>query len=82
MNDKKLDFGRLGFDHYQSVDLHILMSLNTVQHIQEWITAVGPNDVCYGLSLLECAALAQLDEDVSAMAAWPEALAVINRTKG
>lgn len=81
MNDKKLDFSRLGFDHYQSVDLRILMSLQTPEDIQEWMAAVGPDDVFYGLSLMECAALAMLDEDVAALKAYPEAMAVINRIK-
>ena len=81
MNDKKLDFSRLGFDHYQSVDLRILMSLQTPEDIQEWMAAVGPDDVFYGLSLMECAALAMLDEDVAALTAYPEAMAVINRIK-
>lgn len=82
MNDKKLDFGRLGFDHYQSVDLRILMSLETSEDMQEWADAVGPADVCYGMALIECAALALLDEDVAAMSSWPEALAVINSARG
>ena len=81
MNDKKIDFSRLGFDHYQSVDLRILMSLQTPEDIQEWMAAVGPDDVFYGLSLMECAALAMLDEDVAALTAYPEAMAVINRIK-
>ena len=81
MNDKKLDFSRLGFDHYQSVDLRILMSLQTPEDIQEWMEAVGPDDVFYGLSLIECAALAMLDEDVAAMPSWPEAQAVIQKVK-
>jgi hypothetical protein len=81
MNGKKLDFSRLGFDHYQSTDLRILMSLQTPEDIQEWIEAVGPDDVCYGISLMECAALASLDEDVAAMTAWPEAQAVIQKVK-
>ena len=81
MNDKKLDFSRLGFDHYQSVDLRILMSLQTPEDIQEWMAAVGPDDVFYGLSLIECAALAVLDEDVAALTAYPEAMAVLNRVK-
>jgi hypothetical protein len=81
MNDKKLDFSRLGFDHYQSVDLRILMSLETPGDIQEWIEAVGPDDVFYGLSLIECAALAALDEDVAAMTAYPDAMAVIQKAK-
>ena len=81
MNDKKLDFSRLGFDHYQSVDLRILMSLQTPEDIQEWMEAVGPDDVFYGLSLIECAALAMLDADVDAMHAYPEAMAVINQVR-
>ena len=81
MNDKKIDFGRLGFDHYQSVDLRILMSLETPGDIHEWIEAVGPDDVFYGLSLIECAALAMLDEDVAAMTAYPDAMAVIQKVK-
>jgi hypothetical protein len=81
MNDKKIDFGRLGFDHYQSVDLRILMSLETPGDIQEWIEAVGEDDVFYGLSLIECAALAALDEDVAAMTAYPDAMAVIQKAK-
>lgn len=81
MNDKKLDFSRLGFDHYQSTDLRILMSLQTPEDIQEWMAAVGPDDVFYGLSLMECAALAMLDEDVAALTAYPEAMAVINQVK-
>jgi hypothetical protein len=81
MNDKKIDFSRLGFDHYQSVDLRILMSLITPQDIQEWAEAVGPEDVCYGLALMECAALAVLDEDVAAMTAYPDAMAVINQVR-
>lgn len=81
MNGKKLDFGRLGFDHYQSTDLRILMSLQTPEDIQEWMEAVGPDDVFYGLSLIECAALAALDEDVAALKAYPEAMAVIQKVK-
>jgi hypothetical protein len=81
MNHKKIDFSRLGFDHYQSVDLRILMSLQTPEDVQEWVEAVGPDDVFYGLSLIECAALAMLDEDVATMTAYPEAQAVINRIK-
>ena len=81
MNSKKLDFSRLGFDHYQSVDLRILMSLQTPEDIQEWMEAVGPDDVCYGISLMECAALASLDEDVVGMDSYPDAMAVIQKVK-
>jgi hypothetical protein len=81
MNDKKIDFSRLGFDHYQSIDLRILMSLETPSDIQEWMAAVGEADVFYGLSLIECAALAMLDADVDAMHVYPEAMAVINQVR-
>ena len=81
MEPRKIDFSRLGFDHYQSTDLRIIMSLQTPQDIREWMEAVGEEDVFYGLSLVECAALAMLDEDVAAMTTYPDAMAVINRVK-
>jgi hypothetical protein len=49
--------------------------------MQEWAEAVGPDYVFYGLSLMECAALAALDEDVAAMASYPDAMSVINQIK-
>ena len=81
MEPRKIDFRRLGFDSYQSTDLRIIMSLQTPEDIQEWMEAVGKDDVFYGLSLIECAALAMLDEDVAAMTAYPEAMAVINQVR-
>jgi hypothetical protein len=57
------------------------MSLETPSDMQEWAEAVGPEDVCYGLALMECAALAMLDEDVAAMTTYPDAMAVINQVR-
>jgi len=82
MDPDKIDFSRLGFDCYQEQDLRIILSLNTPELMQEWALAVGPDDALYGLSLVECAALAMLDEDVEAMTTYPEAMAVINRIQG
>jgi hypothetical protein len=82
MNPDRIDFSRLGFDSYQEQDLRIILSLNTPELMQEWALAVGPDDALYGLSLVECAALAMLDEDVAAMTAYPEAMAVINQVRG
>ena len=39
------------------------------------------SSVCYGISLMECAALASLDEDVAALRAYPEAMTVIQKVK-
>jgi hypothetical protein len=82
MDPDKIDFSRLGFDCYQEQDLRIILSLNTPELMQEWALAVGPADALYGLSLVECAALAMLDEDVAAMTAYPEAMAVIRSVQG
>ena len=46
----------------QLSDLAILMSLNTPELMNEWIDAVGPDDVNYGLALLRTAALDMLDQ--------------------
>ena len=77
MDHNRIDFSRLGFTEYQEQDLRILLSLTTHDQMQEWALAVGPVDACYGLSLMECAALAMLDQDVAAMKSYPEAMAVI-----
>jgi hypothetical protein len=82
MNPDRIDFSRLGFDQYQEQDLRIILSLKTPELMQEWALAVGPDDALYGLSLVECAALAMLDEDVEAMTSYPEAMAVINQVRG
>jgi hypothetical protein len=82
MDPNRIDFSQLGFDQYQEQDLRIILSLNTPELMQEWALAVGPDDALYGLSLVECAALAMLDEDVAAMTTYPEAMAVINSIRG
>jgi hypothetical protein len=82
MNPDRIDFSRLGFTEYQEQDLRIILSLNTPELMQEWALAVGPDDALYGLSLVECAALAMLDEDVEAMTTYPEAMAVIRSVRG
>jgi len=82
MNPDRIDFSKLGFDSYQEQDLRIILSLKTPEQMQEWALAVGPDDALYGLSLVECAALAMLDEDVEAMKSYPEAMAVINQVRG
>jgi hypothetical protein len=82
MNPDRIDFSRLGFDQYQEQDLRIILSLNTPELMQEWALAVGPEDALYGLSLVECAALAMLDADVDAMTSYPEAMAVIRSVRG
>jgi len=82
MDPNKIDFSQLGFDQYQEQDLRIILSLKTPELMQEWALAVGPDDARYGLSLVECAALAMLDADVEAMTAYPEAMAVIRSVRG
>jgi hypothetical protein len=82
MNPDRIDFSRLGFDSYQEQDLRIILSLKTPKQMQEWALAVGPDDALYGMSLVECAALAMLDQDVEAMTSYPEAMAVINSVRG
>jgi hypothetical protein len=82
MNPDNIDFSRLGFDQYQQQDLRIILSLNTPELMQEWALAVGPEDAFYGMSLVECAALAMLDADVESMKSYPEAMAVINSVRG
>jgi hypothetical protein len=82
MNPDRIDFSKLGFDSYQEQDLRIILSLKTPEQMQEWALAVGPDDAFYGMSLVECAALAMLDEDVEAMTSYPEAMAVINSVRG
>jgi hypothetical protein len=82
MDPNRIDFSKLGFDSYQEQDLRIILSLNTPELMQEWALAVGPEDAFYGMSLVECAALAMLDQDVEAMTSYPEAMAVINSVRG
>ena len=76
---KKIDFSRLGFTTYQASDMNIVMSLITPEQIQEWMLAVGAEDVPYAIGLLEQAALAQLDLDTENMTQFPEAMAAIRK---
>ena len=75
----KIDFSRLGFTTYQVSDMNIVMSLITPEQIQEWMLAVGAEDVNYAIGLLEQAALSQLDLDTENMTQFPEAMAAIRK---
>ena len=75
----KIDFSRLGFTTYQVSDMNIVMSLITPEQIQEWMQAVGAEDVTYAIELLEQASLAQLDLDTENMTQFPEAMAAIRK---
>jgi len=81
MKRKTIDFSKMDFDEGQMQDLLILMSLRTPEDVREWTLAVGPLETCYGLSLLECAALYMLDADVAEMKEYPEAMSVIQKVK-
>jgi hypothetical protein len=77
----KIDFSRLGFTDYQIQDLRIILGLNTKEHVRDWVESVGPEDVLYGMSLVECAALSMLDQDVEDMNSYPEAMAAIRNVQ-
>lgn len=47
----------------QKNDLNILISLDTPDQKQEWLDSVDQGDFYYGLSLLEVAALKELERD-------------------
>jgi len=76
---KRIDFSRLGFTTYQVSDMNIVMSLITSEQIQEWMLAVGAEDVTYAIGLLEQAVLFQLDLDTENMTQFPEAMAAIRK---
>lgn len=81
----KIDFSKLGFDQYQSVDLHIMMNLKSASDIQEWMNAVGDEDVQYGIDLMltacEMQMLDQIDKVVDTMPEFIEAKLIINKVK-
>jgi hypothetical protein len=81
MDSDKINFGRLGFNEYQMRDLRFILDLKTQQQIQDWAMSVSAVDVFYAASLVECAALEMLDQDVAAMPVYPEAMAVIRQVK-
>jgi hypothetical protein len=79
---RPVDYRDYNFTEDQITDLEILMGLSTSEEISEWIHIVGNDDVCYGLTLLECASLAVLDNDTSEMKIFPKARTVINHIRG
>ena len=81
MDLNKIDFSKLGFDEYHLTNLRIVLQLNTPQLMAEWAETVGYEEACYGVSLVECAALAALDEEVESMSEYPDAMSLIDRVK-
>jgi len=79
MSNRKIDFGQLGFNRYQVADMNIVMNLKTPEEIQDWMAAVGAEDVIYAISLLEQAALLELDRETLDMKQFPEAMATIRK---
>ena len=77
--NKKIDFSQLGFNQYQVADMNIVMNLKTPEEIQDWMLAVGADDVKYAISLLEQAALLELDSATDAMKQFPEAMAALRK---
>ena len=79
MTNRKINFSQLGFNQYQVSDMNIVMSLKTPEEIQDWMLAVGAADVAYAISLLEQAALLELDSATDTMKRFPEAMAAIRK---
>ena len=52
---RKEDFTKLGFNSSQATDLLIMMRLDTEQDMEEWMIAVGKEDVDYGIRLMQTA---------------------------
>lgn len=52
----------------QQSDVALLMSLDTPELIQEWMEAVGKDDVAYGISLLHVAAYEASDDNIDTQA--------------
>lgn len=77
--NKKIDFSQLGFNQYQVADMNIVMNLKTPEEIQDWMVAVGADDVKYAISLLEQAALLELDNATESMKRFPEAMAALRK---
>ena len=77
--NKKIDFAQLGFNRYQVSDMNIVMNLKTPEEIQDWMVAVGADDVKYAISLLEQAALLELDNATEDMKRFPEAMAALRK---
>lgn len=49
----------------QKDDLRIMLSLRGKEQIQEWMDAVGYEDVMYGISLMEIAAIKELEREIT-----------------
>ena len=79
MTNRKIDFAQLGFNRYQVADMTIVMNLKTPEEIQDWMVAVGADDVAYAISLLEQAALLELDSATDTMKRFPDAMAAIRK---
>lgn len=79
MTNRKIDFAQLGFTRYQVSDMNIVMNLKTPEEIQDWMAAVGAEDVAYAISLLEQAALLELDSATDTMKRFPEAMVAIRK---
>ena len=79
MTNRKINFAQLGFNQYQVADMNIVMNLKTPEEIQGWMVAVGAEDVTYAISLLEQAALLELDSATDTMKRFPEAMAAIRK---
>ena len=79
MTNRKIDFAQLGFNRYQVADMTIVMNLKTPEEIQDWMVAVGAEDVAYAISLLEQAALLELDSATDTMKRFPDAMAAIRK---
>jgi hypothetical protein len=79
MTNRKINFAQLGFNRYQVSDMNIVMNLKTPEEIQDWMLAVGAEDVAYAISLLEQAALLELDSATDTMKRFPEAMAAIRK---
>ena len=79
MTNRKIDFAQLGFNRYQVSDMNIVMNLKTPEEIQDWMVAVGAADVAYAISLLEQAALLELDSATDTMKQFPDAMAAIRK---
>ena len=78
---KSMDYRDYNFTEDQITDLEILRSLSTPAAISDWIQAGGNDDVYYGLTLLECAAWAVLDNDTSEMRIFPEAKTLLDHVR-
>jgi hypothetical protein len=75
----------LGFTATQATDLLIMLNLSTKSDIVDWMSAVGKDDVEYGIQLMHTAVELQvceaIDSQVDNMKKFKEAMFVINGVK-